>query len=259
MASSMGSLGIEVAAHRGRRDLSGVDDRRRHSVLEGKINAALSAAVRSGKDYLAADLTRLIVELGFSIRMPIRLSGLIIPELELERNTVDLSRLEFRDCYFGRVAIDRNTNIKNIPSFQECYIHEVDGPLSLDDLPKGRFDDRCEVGEFAVTAATTDTVMSLDFPLGVRVCLTILKKLYEQRGAGRKENALHRGIDGDARRLVAKILSILQAEGLAMPDRSRGDTIWRPDRNSRTRVGRLIASPGGKDDPVLKKCANLSD
>lgn len=259
MASSMGGLGIEVAAHRGLRDLSGDDDRKRHNVLEGKINAALSAAVRSGADYIAADLSRLIVELGFSIRKPIRLSGLIIPELELERDTVELSRLEFRDCYFGRVSIGRNTEVTNVPSFSECYIHEVDGPLSLADLPEGRFDDQCAVEVFAVTAATTDTVMALDLPLGVRVCLTILKKLYEQRGSGRKENALHRGIDGDARRLVAKVLSILQAEGLAMPDRSRGDTIWRPDRNNRTRVGRLIAAPGGKDDPVLKKCASLSD
>ena len=42
--------------------------------------------------------------------------------------------------------------------------------------------------------------------LGVRVCLTVLKKLYEQRGAGRKENALHRGLDGHARRLVPDVL-----------------------------------------------------
>ena len=257
MASSIGSLGIEVAAYRCKRDI-GVDTGNPYRLLEGKINAALSAAIRLGANYFAGDLSRLIVKSGFNVRESVRLSGLHIPELELEANTADLSKLEFRDCFFGRVTIDRKIQFSNFPFFHECYIHEIDGPLSRDDLPKDRFDGQCVIELYVAKANTTNTILQLDLPLGVKVCLTILKKLYEQRGSGRKENALHRGLDGNARRLVADVLRVLQTEGLATPDRSRGDIIWHPDRSSRSRVGRLISAPAGKDDPVLKKCANLS-
>lgn len=246
MGSSMDSLGIEVAAHRAKQQ----------KFLEGKINAALSYAVKLGEYYPAADLSRLIVESGFSIRETLRLDGLFIPAFSLSVVAADFSKLEFRDCYFGRVDIEQGIDFAKMPSFIECYIHEMEGPLSLDDFPK--LDDKCIVEKFTATAATTDAVLSLDLPLGVRVCLTILKKLYEQRGAGRKENALHRGLDVNARRLVVSVLQIIQAEGLVAPDRSKGDPIWRPDRSNRTRVGRLIAAPTTTADPVLMKCAELS-
>ena len=144
-----------------------------------------------------------------------------------------------------------------MPSFRECYIDEMEGRVSREDLPPGKFDEKCTIENFSKTAETTAQVLTLGLPLGTRVCLTVLKKLYEQSGSGRKENALYRGLDNHASRLVSDVLQILQSEGIAIPDRSRQETIWRPNRSSRIRVGRILTAPTAENDDVLKKCGQL--
>ena len=182
----------------------------------------------------------------------------MIPTLDFGDGRSDLSKLCFRDCFFSRLVLDREINPIVIPLFRECYIDELEGRLSQDELPANKFDEKCSIENYTETAETISTVLTLDLPLAVRVCLTILKKLYEQRGSGRKENALHRGLDHHMRRLVPDVLHVFQSEGLATPDRSKGMTIWRPDRASRSRVARMIAAPTTEQDTVLQKCGNLS-
>ena len=113
------------------------------------------------------------------------------------------------------------------------------------------------VEDFVEAAETTAAVLGLELPLGTRVCLTVLKKLYERRGSGRKESALHRGLDHHGRRLVPDVLRALQSEGLASPYKAKGTTIWLPDRSSRQRVGRMIAAPTASTDPVLQRCSGF--
>ena len=246
MVTAVGNLGIEVTAHR-------VTDM---GYSEGQLHAAVTRAKRSGDEYLASDVARLIVECGFDIRENITITGVMLPGIDLDTTKSDMSRMDLRDCYFSRVEIDPSAESERLPSFHECVIDEVDGRVSHADLPHGMFDE-CIIDRFSTTAATTATVLSLDLPLGVRVCLTVLKKLYEQRGAGRKENALHRGLDGHARRLVPDVLHVLQGAGLAVPDRSRGAVIWRPDRSNRARVGRMMSAPASDNDRVLRDCSVL--
>jgi hypothetical protein len=82
-------------------------------------------------------------------------------------------------------------------------------------------------------------------------------KLFERRGRGRKENALYRGLDHRARRLVPEVLLILKANAVAFPCRRGVDTIWLPDRSARARAGRIVASPSAKDDPLVIAAAAL--
>lgn len=249
MENAIGNLGIGVASLRVKnKDFS-----------EGKINAALVETQRHGAVYMAADIVQLLLEINFDIQKRIILTGLLIPELGLDMADGDLSKLQFQDCFFLRVELDPKANSDQIPSFRECYIDKFEGRISRNDLPSDKFDKKCVIETFTQTADTTNRILTLDLPLGTRVCITILKKLYEQSGSGRKENALHRGLDHRARRLVSDVLHVLQSEGLTVPDRTRGMTIWRPDRGKRSRVGRMIASPTIADDPVLTKCGSLSN
>ena len=160
-------------------------------------------------------------------------------------------------CFFDLVEIDPYINLEMLPSFRECYISELQGRVSRKDLPEGKFDEKCEIVKFSETAETTAQVLTLDLPLGTRVCLTVLRKLYEQRGSGRRENALYRGLDPRARRLVPRVLQVLQSEGLAIQDRSRNNSIWRPDRSNRARVGRMITAPSATNDPILRLCSQF--
>lgn len=245
--SAAGELAISVAS------LSATA--RRFS--EGKINAAVGATQRTGSQYLAADLARLLMARGFSIREQIRLHDVLIPELEVGPAGADFSALEFHGCFFSRVELDSDANVASLPLFRGCFIDQLEGRVSRADLPTEKFSDDCIIENFAEAAETTAAVLGLELPLGSRVCLTVLKKLYERRGSGRKENALHRGLDHHARRMVPDVLRVLQSEGLASPYKAKGTTIWLPDRSSRQRVGRMIAAPSSSSDPVLRNCASL--
>lgn len=247
--SSIGILGVKLAARK-------VDQRK---IGEGKINTALTVSYESNANYMAADIVRIMLENGFDIREDIRLNNLLLPELELECSDAELSKLHFVDCFLSRLEIDPNVDIFRMPSFHECFIEEVDGRISKSDLPAEKFDDKCEFGRFTQTAETTADVLALDLPLGIRVCLTIMKKLYMQSVSGRKENALYRGLDDRARRLVPRVLQALQSEGFALPDTSKKNTIWRPCRSHKKRVMKIIISPSANEDPVLRRCNSLSD
>ena len=248
MEGPIDNLGIEIASLR----------IKNQNFSEGKINAALLETQRRDARYMALDIIKLLFEIDASIQNETMLTGLMISDLELSVVDGNFSKLQFRDCFFSRIAFDPETNSDRIPSFLECYIDELEGRVSKDDLPLDKFNEKCIIEKFTETAETTSKILTLDLPLGTRVCITILKKLYEQSGSGRRENALHRGLDHHARRLVSDVLHVLQSEGIAAPDRTRGRTIWRPDRGSRARVGRIISAPTTVDDPIIRKCNNLS-
>ena len=145
-----------------------------------------------------------------------------------------------------------------LPAFRGCYIQSFEGRVSIRDVPADRFDPECIIDGFVEAAGTTAAVLTLDLPLGTRVCLTVLKKIYERRGSGRKENALYRGLDQRARKVVQGVLQALKSEGLALPYRRKTETIWLPGRDRR-RASRLIAAPSEEvSDPVLMRCAGLS-
>jgi hypothetical protein len=229
----------------------------KRSYSEKKINAALKKANESIFIYVATDISRAILDIGLEIKTDTYIDGVYVPELELTNDMGNGAKLCFRDCLLGRVGIDPEVPNSKMPKFQTCYIGEVDGRLSVRDLPSDVFDSECIIDDFSTQAETTSAILDLDLPLGTRVLMTVLKKLYQRKGRGRKENALHRGLDHQARRLVPDVLKLLHAEDLATPYR-RGDmTIWLPNRIGMSRVGKIISSPSGSSDPLLVKSAEL--
>lgn len=246
--TSIGNLGVAVAASRAKS--------RGFSV--GKFDAALKVSSDNGSQYMASDVARVVMERGFDIQRDLSFDGLMIPDLEIGYSQSDASRIEYRNCFFQRLDCGTADQEDRMPSFSECFVDEFEGRVSAEDLPKDKFDDSCHIERFNTAAETTAQVLRLEIPMGTRVCVTVLKKLYEQSGAGRRENALYRGLDGRTRRLVPKVLNILQAEGFVLRDTSRNNVIWRPARSHRERAARIIAAPIAADDPVLEKCGSVS-
>ena len=245
--SAAGTLGIAIA-HR-KLEMGGIS--------EGKLNTAMEQAQHQNCVYLVADVARLIIGAGFGVRRDIVISGVVIPELELGSPRGNDSLLQFSDCLFARVELDPSADVEKIPVFRSCFIESFEGRLSRTDLPPDRFDADCIVDYFVEAAETTAAVLTSDLPLGTRVCLTVLKKIYERRGSGRKENALYRGLDQRARRMVPGVLQVLKSERVALPYRRKGETIWLPGRDRR-RASRMIAAPNAVNDAVLVRCENLT-
>jgi hypothetical protein len=209
---------------------------------------------------LVVDLVRVSMESGLDIEVPVQLNDLVIPYLELSAEMKDLSKLTFSECLFPFLAIDHEVHSANLPRFLGCYIEELEGRSSINDLPSGVFDRHCEFGRFVDAPETTSAIVATDLPAGARVLLTVLKKLYAQSGAGRKENALQRGLDHHSRRLVGAVLHLLQSEGLIAPYKRGGMdmTIWIPDRSKMRRVQKLLTSPRNCADVLIEKASKLA-
>jgi hypothetical protein len=147
---------------------------------------------------------------------------------------------------------------QKLPVFSSCYVGEIEGRLSIDDLPVGLFDEQCVIDAFASSEKTTKAIINSDLPLGVKVLLTILKKLYQQSGSGRKEKALMSGLDHHARRLVQDVLKIAQAESLAIPYKRGVLSLWLPNRNLSARAAKIISAPTESGDSAVEKCRDVA-
>lgn len=247
----LGALGVGLA----------VTKVQQSATTGGKLNAVLKKATDQDElTFLVLDLARVTLDAGHKIEVPLQFRGIHIPSLELYQGMKDCSHLRFHDCYFSKVEVDPDVQGADLPRFEACYIDELEGRSSRRDLPQGVFDDACVFDKFSQAPDTTNAIGAMDLPLGARVLLTVLKKVYLQSGSGRKENALHRGLDHHGRRLVNPVLRLLQAEALVSPYRRAGldMTIWTPDRAKMTRVAKIITSPNTCGDPLLVKAANLS-
>jgi len=249
--SGSGDLGVEMAAAK----------IRENGVSAGKMNAVLRKASESQDlAFLTLDLARVNLAAGHPIGIPIQVNGVYIPSIELYEGMEDCSKLQFQTCYLSKVILDPDVKAEHLPTFSDCYIDEIDGRSSVRDLPKGVFFEDCGFDKFSEDPQTTNAIGSMDLPLGARVLLTVLRKLYLQRGSGRKENALLRGLDHHSRRLVPAVLNLLQRDGLAMSYRRGGVEmpIWTPARSQMSRVAKIVTSPHTCKDPLLEKAADLS-
>lgn len=227
-------------------------------VAHGKLMAAISKA--SGTDgvaLLSFDLVSIAIDLGVQFEECVQIRDILIPILELHAGIGDCSNLTFQDCYFSRVDLDQELSASKMPRFESCYFVQIDGRSSRADLPVNAFSETCEFENFSDAPDTTAAIGAMDLPVSERVLLTVLKKIFVQSGSGRKENALLRGLDHNARRLVPSVLRLLQGEGMIAPYRRGGVnmTIWVPDRTQRARVARIIESPHTCGDSLLAKAS----
>ena len=132
----------------------------------------------------------------------------------------------------------------------------MDGSLK-GDLPQDNFDSKCVFDSFGDSSQNTAAILALPLSNGAKVLLTVLKKLYLQRGAGRKQSALFRGLDHRSRALVPDVLQLLAAEGLTVRSTVGEEPVWLPVRDQGVRVRRLVSSPLGSKDRLLNLANSL--
>src|SRR5262249_5092773 len=124
------------------------------------------------------------------------------------------------------------------------------------DLPKNFIN--CEISAFSLDVETSAKIMRSDIPEGLKILLTVLRKLFLQPGSGRQEAAFYRGvIDSRAERLVPEVLGLLLKQGLAESFRYRGKDLWRPNRRESARVRKILASPMTSADSLVQEAKVL--
>lgn len=226
---------------------------------QGNLTAAIKAAKRldqSSAGATPADLMQLALKIELLILDSLQVSKLLIDRFEIEATGGNLSNVTFVDCFFNTVEIGEGVTATRCPTFQGCLIQELEGRVSVNDLPAGRFPDSF-VEVYGSSAVTTNAALDLQIPKGAKVLVTVLKKLFVQSLSGRKENALYRGLDATHQSLVEKVMALLQSHSLVTKSERSGDPIWIPVRRLRSRVLAIIASPSTSNDALIVAARKL--
>ncbi len=226
------------------------------SLVAHAVVAAREAAMRWNSPTLAGDLVALALR-GGTTAQHVDFQGLKITGGDL--SIVDLSgpsvsRLCLEDCQIDTVIVDRRDETS--VAIEDCTVKSVLNVFSERDTPSWM--GKCEIGEYDTLATTTNELLEQDrLPLGARVLLAVLRKLYIQKGHGRRENALFRGMHQNEQSKVAGVLAILQHEGLALPIVLRGNTIWHPVSRARARARQLLLEQDRSSDPAVAAAKRL--
>lgn len=115
----------------------------------------------------------------------------------------------------------------------------------------------CEIGQFDDEATNASILRAEHALVPVRVVLTMLRKLYRQRGGGRKQKALSRGMDQAAQAFVPRLLTLLRSEHLTFNTVAQGEPLWHPVHGQRRRVNAMLESAGTSTDPLFAKARLL--
>lgn len=241
---SCGSHGLDVLAiQTARLNLRGVE----LGLAARKATASCST--------MAAEIVAVMARRGlrFSEDAEFVIRDAYLTELEFEENTEGLGSVVFQECIFGHVKIGTNVKSGDLPRFNNCEIGVLDAVPDIQSM--GVFVG-CEY-ELLLPATTNADVMNSQLPDGIKVLLTILRKLFIQPGRGRRESALLRGLDQHARILVPDVLAVLQKHDVCKPAKKGGNEGWMPVRTLLARVRRIMASPSTSVDAIVIECREI--
>jgi hypothetical protein len=206
---------------------------------------------------LAMDLAvTLIASPEIAIEESYKVQAAVCSRLMIDDFSRDFSSIEFSDCLFSELEVSQDVPKSRLPMFNRCIIGTVDGFFGSTDLPSNF--SKCDVTNFAFGSTTAAEIMRADIPEGLKLLMTVLRKLFLQKGAGRQENALYRGaIDARSRRLIPEIMQVVARHGIAEYSRYRARDSWLPNRAETDRVRKILRQPMTSNDPLVLEIRNL--
>lgn len=167
----------------------------------------------------------------------------------------EIKRLTLLDCGIERINL---TNSKFLDQVQikDCIISTVYGVSSLKSIPDEFVN--CSIENYE-TLATTTLIRRANLSISQKLLVEMLRKIFFQPGAGRKEAALLRGMGATAnKQLSEKILGKLMDEGLVTRHRGDEGYIYKPVRSKTGRITQIIADLTLSKDPLWQDITDLS-
>lgn len=234
-ATAASSLGIEVAA----------DTLQEIGVATATVMSALVAREKHERfDAVMADLVRVATELPWErkrVGSSFLIVGVYFEHLILTDHPV-YEVVRFRDCVIEHLDVSGLDEASAVPHFQQALIGLLDGVSAMPPWLTGRFAS-CEIDRFSVATQTTAGIMQLGLDRESRIALTILKKVFGQRGSARKEGALSRGLALGDRPLVPKVLDELVSQGWLARSSAGNTVLYVGVRERRREALRALESP----------------
>lgn len=225
-------LGVEVAAAR-LNELNFAGDHLKQA-LKHRRDKLLNDAV-------TLDLLRLAdqMECDVDSRLTQEVREVIVPHLIVDPNGY-LELTTFTDCIVEELNLSNFAPDDSLPRFANCLIGAV---LGVSEEGSGDAFEGSQVASFERSFATLSGIVDSDLPAEVIVAISILKKVYVQKGAARKESALVRGLPLQMRQKVPSVLSGLVSAQFVTVQSRRSVSLVSAVPTRRDDVSRLIAQP----------------
>jgi hypothetical protein len=221
------------------------------------LAAAQIAATHETYEQLSMDLGNILIRAPeVPCNREITIKEGVCEYLLIDDYSRKLSYIHFHDCLFHHAEVSRDIHPDNLPTFRRCLFGTLDGYFGPHDLPSHFID--CDVAEFSMGAQTSAQILGADIPEGLKILLTILRKLFLQPGSGRQETAFYRGaMDSRGSRLVPEVLSLISKHKIAERVRHRGKDIWLPNRSQTGRVHKMLNAPMTSVDSLVSEARDL--
>ncbi len=148
----------------------------------------------------------------------------------LSLGNTEIKGISFVESMFGKITFE-SCKISSASNFkiEESDIHTATGLTSQNGLPSWVVGTKVQVPQSASNAAR---IKSSNLPPSQKLLLSIIQKIFFQRGGGRKESSLYKGGFGQQfdRKIIDQILSLLVNEGFVEKSKDTSGFIYNPKR-----------------------------
>jgi hypothetical protein len=222
----------------------------------GLINAAIERAMDIGAMQLSYDTFCASTKF-CDIVDKFTFSGIEVDEIDLTDAYFDNKRLRYDGCLIGKVILPTPDETNKNISFSECLIGSIDGRVSGEDINALQFID-CEISEYTDEYSVNSEVLGTSLPLGIRVLVVTLRKIFKQYGSSRMESALYRGLDQRAKMIVPSVIDLLFRNGFIVETGRKGKITYSGTKSKRNEALKIIQSPNTSGSKLVKDCSVLS-
>jgi hypothetical protein len=211
----------------------------------GMVSAVIKNRQKSGKfDAVLADLLTVVAAMpidGLRIQGQFLIAGVAFEELQIAEHPV-YQGTTFQDCIIERLDMSGIDEESAAPRFQGCTVAHMEGFASIPEWLKPNFANT-EIEHFSAAAQTTAGIMQLRIDRESRVALTVLKKVFSQRGSARQEGALSRGLTLTDRAIVPTVLAELVSKGWIRRENSGSNVLYVGSKDRRKEALRVLEVP----------------
>ncbi len=173
-------------------------------------------------------------------------------------SVVDLSHSRVRDLQIVNSLIDRciveRASVSGL-TLKKNHIGVLEGISSPSAVPSWLGGN--EIGKYS-SIATTSRIKAANLLPAQKVLITILRKTFFQKGSGRKEEALLRGLGKLVKQAsLDKLLSKLISENLLRKEKGDSGILYIPIRSNAGRAGAMLAELTLSKDTVWQYASSL--
>jgi energy-coupling factor transporter ATP-binding protein EcfA2 len=193
----------------------------------------------------------------------------------LDVNNQDYKNLYISDSHFSHLSFEEkiiqgleiynsiidkldltNAKFDNSITIKDCFIGTIYGIASHKSVPTQIV--KCDVDCFE-TLATTTLIKRAKLSEIQKIFVTIIKRIFFQPGAGRKEEALLRGMGRVANKHSGeKILNILLNEKIITRHKGDEGYVYKPVRSLTNRMDKILTDLTLSTDPLWCKISQIS-